>query len=132
MWKRIIRVLSHEINNSLAPIKSISGSLMSLMDRNPLREDLQEDVDRGLRVIQSRAEALGRFMATYARLARLPQPELGEVDVAIFAFDERERLQLLNRAGERLLGQPASRVVGRTAADLRLEDALGGVAPRTL
>ncbi|HSR41519.1 MAG TPA: ATP-binding protein, partial [Longimicrobiales bacterium] len=71
----------HEINNSLAPIKSISGSLQNLVDRNRLPADLQEDVDRGLRVIQSRAEALGRFMATYAKLARLPQPQLGEVDV---------------------------------------------------
>ena len=81
MWKRIIRVLSHEINNSLAPIKSISASLGSLVQRHPLREDLQEDVEKGLHVIQSRADALGRFMATYATLARLPRPALEDVDV---------------------------------------------------
>jgi len=80
-WKRIIRVLSHEINNSLAPIKSISGSLQSLIDEGALPPELDEDVRRGLQVISSRSEGLGRFMASYAKLARLPNPELGTVDV---------------------------------------------------
>ena len=80
-WKRIIRVLSHEINNSLAPIKSISASLQSLMERDPAPDDLEEDVARGLGVIQTRAEALGRFMGAYARLARLPEPTLSRVRV---------------------------------------------------
>ena len=80
-WKRIIRVLSHEINNSLAPIKSISGSLQSMLGRSALPEDVGEDVERGLAVISSRAEALGRFMASYAKLARLPKPELDAVNV---------------------------------------------------
>jgi PAS domain S-box-containing protein len=81
-WKRIIRVLSHEINNSLAPIKSISGSLQGLLGRSDLPADLADDVERGLAVISSRAEALGRFMASYAKLARLPKPELGTVRVS--------------------------------------------------
>jgi len=80
-WKRIIRVLSHEINNSLAPIKSISGSLQNLLEGSELPEDIGDDVDRGLEVISSRAESLGRFMASYAQLARLPQPELTHVDI---------------------------------------------------
>lgn len=80
-WKRIIRVLSHEINNSLAPIKSISGSLQSMLGRSELPEDVGEDVERGLAVISSRAEALGRFMASYAKLARLPKPELDQIRV---------------------------------------------------
>lgn len=80
-WKRIIRVLSHEINNSLAPIKSITGSLQGLLGHGRLPADLDEDVQRGLNVMSTRAEALGRFMASYAKLARLPQPELGPVDV---------------------------------------------------
>jgi two-component system, NtrC family, nitrogen regulation sensor histidine kinase NtrY len=73
-WKRIIRVLSHEINNSLAPIKSISGSLEGMLRRAELPDELDEDVHRGLEVISSRAEALGRFMATYAKLAASPSP----------------------------------------------------------
>lgn len=80
-WKRIIRVLSHEINNSLAPIKSISGSLQGMLGRDALPDDLGEDVERGLQVISTRAEALGRFMASYAKLARLPAPELSPVEV---------------------------------------------------
>jgi PAS domain S-box-containing protein len=80
-WKRIIRVLSHEINNSLAPIKSISGSLQGMLGRSELPADIGDDVERGLDVIQSRAEALGRFMASYAQLARLPAPELTETEV---------------------------------------------------
>jgi nitrogen fixation/metabolism regulation signal transduction histidine kinase len=81
-WKRIIRVLSHEINNSLAPIKSISGSLQRMLGRSELPDDLSEDVERGLEVISSRAEGLGRFMASYAKLARLPSPDLADVRVA--------------------------------------------------
>ena len=80
-WKRIIRVLSHEINNSLAPIKSISGSLHTLLRRSRLPAEIEDDVERGLGVIASRAETLGRFMASYARLARLPAPKLAPVPV---------------------------------------------------
>lgn len=80
-WKRIIRVLSHEINNSLAPIKSISGSLQSLLTRSRLPAETRDDVERGLGVISSRAETLGRFMASYAKLARLPAPKLAPVSV---------------------------------------------------
>ncbi len=81
-WRRIVRVLGHEINNSLAPIKSITGSLQTLVKRDPRPEDWDEDVDRGLEIISSRAESLGRFMATYSKLARLPRPDLNEVPVA--------------------------------------------------
>jgi len=81
-WKRIIRVLSHEINNSLAPIKSIAGSLRSVVSREELAPELGDDIQRGLDVISNRTESLGRFMASYAKLARLPAPELGRVHVA--------------------------------------------------
>ncbi len=73
-WQRLVRVLGHELNNSLAPIKSVAGSLESLLSREPKPSDWQEDIRRGLMIISARAEALSRFMAAYARLARLPQP----------------------------------------------------------
>jgi nitrogen fixation/metabolism regulation signal transduction histidine kinase len=73
-WQRLIRVLGHELGNSLAPIKSIAGSLDALVQRTPLPDDWQDDVQRGLQVIGSRAEALSRFTTAYARLARLPAP----------------------------------------------------------
>src|SRR2546421_302693 len=73
-WQRLVRVLSHEINNSLAPIKSLAGSLTSLLDRRPRPADADDDLRRGLTVIGGRSEALVRFMSAYARLARLPAP----------------------------------------------------------
>lgn len=73
-WQRIIRVLGHEINNSLAPIKSIAGSLQQLVTRTDRPVDWQDDLRRGLSVIAGRSEGLGRFMASYALLARLPRP----------------------------------------------------------
>jgi PAS domain S-box-containing protein len=80
-WRRLVRVLSHEINNSLAPIKSIAGSLQTLLDRPGRTADVEEDVRRGLSVIGGRSEALIRFMSAYARLARLPAPHRVPLDV---------------------------------------------------
>lgn len=75
-WQRIVRVLGHELNNSLAPIKSIAGSLAALL-RSPRRaDDWEDDMRSGLDIIGTRAESLARFMQAYARLARLPLPTL--------------------------------------------------------
>jgi len=79
-WKRLIRVLSHELNNSLAPIKSIADSLLALITREPA-PDQREDLRKGLGVIASRSESLSRLMAAYARLARLPPPRLESVAI---------------------------------------------------
>jgi two-component system, NtrC family, nitrogen regulation sensor histidine kinase NtrY len=80
-WQRLVRVLGHEINNSLAPIKSIAGSLQKLMLREPRPADADEDLRHGLAVIAGRSEALARFMTAYARLARLPAPRLQPLEV---------------------------------------------------
>ena len=91
-WKDIIRVLSHEINNSLAPIASISQGLKTTLGRSgPLPV---EDIRDGLGVISRRSESLQRFMENYGRLARLPPPEYGTFVVAswvrrIAALEER-------------------------------------------
>jgi two-component system nitrogen regulation sensor histidine kinase NtrY len=79
-WKRFIRVLGHELNNSLAPIKSIAASLSVLLDREPRPGDWEEDARRGLAVIENRSESLSRFMEGYAHLAQLPPPKLRPVD----------------------------------------------------
>jgi PAS domain S-box-containing protein len=80
-WQRLIRVLGHELNNSLAPIKSMAGSLESLFTREPRPVDWQEDMRQGLKVIEARSESLSRFMEAYARLAKLPPPRLAPVQV---------------------------------------------------
>jgi two-component system nitrogen regulation sensor histidine kinase NtrY len=82
-WQRLVRVIGHELNNSLAPIKSIAGSLESLLVRTPRPADWLEDMRRGLSVISSRAAALSRFMSAYARLSRLPAPRFASVDVSV-------------------------------------------------
>src|SRR5579872_7075699 len=80
-WQRIVRVLGHELNNSLAPIKSIAGSLENILMRQPRADDWEDDMRRGLAVIASRSESLSRFMSAYARLAKLPQPTRVSVNI---------------------------------------------------
>jgi nitrogen fixation/metabolism regulation signal transduction histidine kinase len=73
-WQRLVRVLGHELNNSLTPIKSIAGSLESIVARERLPDDWRDDMRRGLNVIMSRSDSLSRFIGAYARLAKLPRP----------------------------------------------------------
>jgi two-component system, NtrC family, nitrogen regulation sensor histidine kinase NtrY len=75
-WQRLLRVLGHELNNSLAPIKSVAGSLADLLGREPEPADWRDDMHRGLAVISSRADSLARFIESYSKLARLPPPRL--------------------------------------------------------
>jgi len=79
-WQRLVRVLSHEINNSLAPIQSIVTSLQDLVSQGEPQE-WGEDFRAGLSVVARRSAALSRFMSAYARLARLPLPTLAPVNV---------------------------------------------------
>lgn len=99
-WQRIVRVLGHELNNSLAPIKSIAGSLASLLAREPLPSDWREDARRGLGVVSTRAESLSRFTESYARLARLPPPrrapvELGQLVRRVAGLETRLKVEVL-------------------------------------
>src|SRR6266481_1032915 len=88
-WQRLIRVMGHELNNSLAPIQSVAQSLESglnaLRNEGDLRPEvnraLMDDIQQGFGIIRSRTEALARFMAAYSRLARLPAPKLAQVSV---------------------------------------------------
>jgi nitrogen fixation/metabolism regulation signal transduction histidine kinase len=80
-WQRIVRVLSHEINNSLAPIKSIARSLQRVLKREPRAPDWEQEALHGLDVIEGRSGSLSRFLQAYARLAQLPKPVRRAVDV---------------------------------------------------
>ncbi len=98
-WQRLVRVLGHEMNNSLAPIKSVAGSLENLLKRDPPPPDWRDDARSGLNVIASRAESLSRFMQAYARLARLPPPQkqrisLGELVRRVVGLETRLPVRL--------------------------------------
>ncbi|MBI5085408.1 MAG: PAS domain-containing sensor histidine kinase [Acidobacteria bacterium] len=80
-WQRIVRVLGHELNNSLTPIQSIAGSLSQLFARTPRPADWEDDMRSGLAVIGARSESLSRFIGSYSRLAKLPRPTFGPVDL---------------------------------------------------
>jgi PAS domain S-box-containing protein len=118
-WQRLIRVLGHEINNSLAPIQSIAKSLGDVLDRGqpPAAADTAtsaEDFRRGLAVIAARSESLSRFMAAYSRLARLPRPRLTPVDLPALV---RRVAGLETRLAVRI-GSEASLVVSADADQL--------------
>src|SRR5438270_1255300 len=64
-WQRLIRVIGHELNNSLAPIKSIAGSLNARLSETDLDADQRRDFERGLAIIESRVASLNRFLQSY-------------------------------------------------------------------
>jgi nitrogen fixation/metabolism regulation signal transduction histidine kinase len=99
-WQRLVRVLGHEMNNSLAPIKSLAASLESLLRREPLPADWKDDASSGLNSIASRADSLSRFLQAYTRLTKLPPPqkqdiELGPVVQHVVDLEPRLRVQVL-------------------------------------
>jgi two-component system, NtrC family, nitrogen regulation sensor histidine kinase NtrY len=135
-WQRLLRVLGHEINNSLAPIQSLSATLREHVRRTPRANDWEEDLDRGLEVIGGRSAALARFMASYTLLARMPAPARAPVDVAawvdrIVHMETRVRIdvergpQLVIDADADQLDQMLINLI-RNAADASLETG-GGV-----
>src|ERR671912_92021 len=106
-WQRIVRVLSHEINNSLTPIKSIAHSIKRMLSRVP---DLPraEEIQDGLNLIETRSGSLGRFLRSYAQLARLPKPQTRDTDVKDLVHRVSE---LENRLPVVVKGTEPSRIV---------------------
>ena len=136
-WRRLIRVIGHELNNSLAPIKSIAGSLESLLGRDPMPGDWRDDMTHGLSIIAARSDALGRFTSAYARLARLPPPsrvptDLGPLVRRVAALDPRRPVALVEGPAV-VVDADADQLeqllinVTRNAVDAALETS-GGVA----
>jgi two-component system nitrogen regulation sensor histidine kinase NtrY len=81
-WQRLIRVLGHELNNSLTPIKSIAGTLRAQISNKALDSDQREDFERGLSIIESRAHSLNRFLQAYRQLAQMPPPIARKTELA--------------------------------------------------
>jgi len=138
-WQRLLRVLAHELNNSLAPIKSIAGTMNNLLKRQPRAEDWEQDMERGLEIISGRAEALNRFIGAYTQLARLPEPRFGPVEIQawvarVVGLETRLRVKiepgpaLFVEADTDLLDQLLINLV-RNAVDAALETK-GGVTVR--
>jgi len=115
-WRRLIRVIGHEISNSLTPIKSIAGSLRSRLA--PQGEThgsgngmLQRDFQRGLSVIENRADSLNRFVQAYRQLAQLPAPVLKRVPLLpllerVAGLEIRLDVRLLPAPDVELLADP--------------------------
>jgi len=78
-WQRLIRVLGHELNNSLAPIKSIAGSLSARLADTAMSAEQRRDFERGLEIIETRSASLNRFLQAYRQLAQMPPPALRKV-----------------------------------------------------
>src|SRR6202041_3517387 len=78
-WQRLIRVLGHELNNSLAPIKSIAGSLGGRLAETELNPEQRRDFERGLAIIEDRTGSLNRFLQAYRQLAQMPPPVIRKV-----------------------------------------------------
>jgi nitrogen fixation/metabolism regulation signal transduction histidine kinase len=98
-WKRLIRVLGHELSNSLAPIKSIAGSLLERVNAIDGDDATVRDFRRGLGVVESRADALHRFVQSYRLLAQLPLPRLKPVSIGpllerVVLLEQRLAVQL--------------------------------------
>jgi len=81
-WQRLIRVLGHELSNSLAPIKSIAGSLNSRVQMTSIDPEVRSDLQRGLEIIETRSASLQRFLEAYRKLAQMPKPHLKDVPLA--------------------------------------------------
>ncbi|MDX2178704.1 MAG: ATP-binding protein [Bryobacteraceae bacterium] len=156
-WQRIVRVLGHELNNSLAPIKSLAGSMSATLREEPLPPDWRDDLRRGLAIIESRSDGLARFLAAYAQLARLPAPSKSRFalrplvahvahletrapveaygdDVAIVADAAQIEQALINLVRNAVDAGPPVRVVWRTLPgliEIRVTDHGPGVAGAT-
>jgi nitrogen fixation/metabolism regulation signal transduction histidine kinase len=74
-WQKLVRVLGHEFNNSLAPIKSLARTLVRMAHSSTaLPDEERSNFTHGLEVIADRAESLNRFLQSYTHLAKLPRP----------------------------------------------------------
>jgi two-component system, NtrC family, nitrogen regulation sensor histidine kinase NtrY len=80
-WRRLIRVIWHELNNSLAPIKSVIETARDALATGPLEADERHDLAHALALMASRADGLRRFLSRYSELARLPEPRPVTCDV---------------------------------------------------
>src|SRR6185369_4901309 len=125
IWWKLAVGLRDRVVRPLQTLANLLGAVregdFSLRARLPEQADALGQVMHEVNAIATtlREQRLGAVEAT-ALLHRV----MAEVDVAVFAFDDQRRLQLVNRAGERLLDETAERLLGRPAGELDLAEFL--------
>lgn len=80
-WKNLLRVISHEVNNSVAPLSSYSSVLIKQVEAREIDPRLQEELVEGLTVIKNRARSMADFVARYKDISKLPEPVLQAVNI---------------------------------------------------
>jgi nitrogen fixation/metabolism regulation signal transduction histidine kinase len=110
-WQRLIRVLGHELNNSLTPIKSIAGSLRAQVSQLTLDSSQRQDFERGLSIIETRAGSLNRFLQAYRQLAQMPPPVVRKTDLSpivehVAGLETRLRVHVEHGPAVELLTDP--------------------------
>lgn len=110
-WQRLIRVLGHELNNSLTPIKSIAGTLRAQISKSVLNSDQHVDFERGLSIIEARAHSLNRFLQAYRQLAQMPPPivrktQLSPIVQRVAALEAGLQVQVLPSPPAELMVDP--------------------------
>jgi two-component system, NtrC family, nitrogen regulation sensor histidine kinase NtrY len=110
-WQRLIRVIGHELNNSLTPIKSIAGSLNARLAETSLDTEQRRDFERGLEIIENRVASLNRFLQAYRRLAQMPPPVVREFRIAelakrVSALEDRVKVSVVSGPDVALVADP--------------------------
>jgi len=119
----------------VTPLQTLSNLLAALREGDYSIRARGANIDEPLGQVMFEANVLGETLHDQ-RLGALEATNLlrtvmAEIEVAVFAFNEVEELKLVNRAGERLLAQPAERLLGRRATELDLSECLTGAGERT-
>lgn len=81
-WKRLIKVLTHEIMNSVTPITSLTSALQNTIKEENLQEDDLKDIGSGLQTIEKRSKGLLKFVDLYRQFYRMPQPSVSHFKTA--------------------------------------------------
>lgn len=95
-WQNLVKILTHEIMNSIAPISSLAGTLKGELEHKiehnePLNPSDMEDCMMGISTIEKRSEGLIRFVSDFRSLAHIPTPKFGSIGIARL-FDQLEIL----------------------------------------
>lgn len=81
-WNKLFRVITHEIMNSVSPIRLLSGGLIDYCKDIAIEETAKKEISDGLFAIKKRSEGLSHFIENYRKLTRIPTPQIKEINLA--------------------------------------------------